>query len=148
MGLRAHEPYYPQSANEESDVQGSQWLDVCSQALYLPLQIECSPQDTTLLPDQPECSKVSPDLAQREQIIQSIIFKLRSTTLRSRARQGSRTEGTKINNISSHRIRNSLSSQGGMTCMQVTVTCSVQSKTRPAGRGASPAGGNKLEGWQ
>lgn len=66
--------------------------------------------------------------------------------LRCRAKLGSKAKGTKISEISSAFSRNLASAQRGKTHMQITVTWSVQSKARPVGRGASPAGGNKLEG--
>lgn len=88
---------------EEGALQGHQGRVVCSQAPDLSPQVQHSPWDTTPLPGQPRCSEVSPDLAQRGQTIQSIDFKLRVYHVRSRARQGSKTMGTKIKkNISSH----------------------------------------------
>lgn len=93
--------WLPSVGHEESAIQGSQGRVVCGQAPDLPPQIQHPPWDTTPLPGQPRCSEVSPDLAQREQMIPSVL-NWASATLRRRARQGSKTKGTKLKNIPSH----------------------------------------------
>lgn len=79
-------------------------------------------------------------------LFNSTNFKLTVSTLRCRAKLGSQAKGTEISEISSVFSRNLASAQRGKTHVQITVTWSVQNKARPVGRGASPAGGNKLEG--
>ena len=132
-------------------------LVVCIQAPDPPpLQIQRSPATARRYQISQNCSKGSPNLAQRlNNPINSVHFyPIQSTlnrapaTLRCRARQGRVAKGTKIRKISSLFSRNLGSAQRGKTHMPGTVMWSVRSKARPAGRGASPAGGNRMEGWQ